>query len=63
MWWKAILLYSTFITIIIFIFGLDCLSVWLFPYILLIIIEFILCNLYITWKEAKILLLIYDQDN
>jgi hypothetical protein len=63
MWWKAILLYSTFITITIFIFNLDHLSVWLFPCIMLIIIEFILCNKYITWKEAKMLLLIYDQDN
>ena len=63
MWWKAILLYSTFINIAILIVGLDYLSVWFFPYIILIIIELVLCNKYITWKEAQILLLIYDQDS
>lgn len=62
MWWKAILLYSTFITIIVLIVGLDYIatSVWFLPYIMLIITEFILCNKYITWREAQILLFIYD---
>lgn len=60
--WKALLLYGTFATIVFFFVAFESivLSMWFLPYILFIVAEFWLCNRFITWEEAKLLLLIEE---
>lgn len=64
MWWKAILLYVTIITIMVFICGFKAiaLSAWFIPMIVLIFIEIGICNRFITLEEMQKLLLIYDPE-
>ena len=52
---KGILVYTTFITIIILISALDSIvfSNWFIPIIGIIIIECVLINKYIYWDELK----------